>query len=280
MNLLDLIRRDDIEDWPANAKPVPWEDRGFSERMLREHLSQEHDVGTRRKTIVEKQASWVHSTLLAGHRTRILDLGCGPGLYSHEFAQLGHQPIGIDYSPASIDFARRVAKAQKLRCEFRLEDFLSAEYGQGFGLALLTFGDLNTFIPDDGRRILTKIYQSLAPRGMLLLEPLSFAAVEKIGNQESSWYSEEAGIFAAEPHICLEECDWDPEEKTAAVHYYILHAAQPEIDYYLQKYYAFSDDELQKTLLETGFSTVEFYPGFTQTKSDFDDDLIALVARK
>lgn len=35
----------------------------------------------------------------------MLDLGCGPGLYSHRLATLGHRVHGIDFGPASIAYA-------------------------------------------------------------------------------------------------------------------------------------------------------------------------------
>ena len=66
--------------------------------MLREHLSQAHNAASRRLPIVDQQVSWIHEKLLAGTPSRILDLGCGPGLYVVRLAAQGHTVTGIDYS--------------------------------------------------------------------------------------------------------------------------------------------------------------------------------------
>jgi predicted TPR repeat methyltransferase len=68
--------------------------------------------------------------VLQSEPQRILDLGCGPGLYTQRLASLGHTCVGIDISPASIAYARRVqhpdagasprfAEAPRWRCSPR-----------------------------------------------------------------------------------------------------------------------------------------------------------------
>jgi 2-polyprenyl-3-methyl-5-hydroxy-6-metoxy-1,4-benzoquinol methylase len=75
--------------------------------MLHEHLSQDHDAASRRGATIDRQVAWIHGALLlAGTPTRVLDLGCGPGLYAERLAALGHRCVGVDVSPASIAFAR------------------------------------------------------------------------------------------------------------------------------------------------------------------------------
>ena len=111
MNLIDIIHR------PANPVPysegekIPWNDPVFSARMLREHLSQAHDAASRRFETIDKHVAWIHRTILAGRPAKILDLGCGPGLYASRLARLGHTCAGIDFSPASIAYAREQARA-------------------------------------------------------------------------------------------------------------------------------------------------------------------------
>ena len=43
-NLLDLIRREAAPEPWAEGEKIPWDDPGFSRRMLEEHLSQAHDA--------------------------------------------------------------------------------------------------------------------------------------------------------------------------------------------------------------------------------------------
>ena len=106
MELLDIIRRNQSPLPWAEDEKIPWHDPDFSHRMLEEHLAQDHDAASRRSERIEAHVSWIHDALLGNESSRILDLGCGPGLYTNKLASLGHQCVGIDFSPSSIRHAR------------------------------------------------------------------------------------------------------------------------------------------------------------------------------
>ncbi len=109
MNLLDLVQRVPTPTPWSEGDNIPWNDPAFSMRMLREHLSQEHDAASRRTEKIETHIAWIHREWLPKRPSRILDLACGPGLYTSRLARLGHACIGIDYSPASIAYAEETA---------------------------------------------------------------------------------------------------------------------------------------------------------------------------
>ena len=114
MKLQDIVDRElPPKPW-AEGEKIPWNDPGFSERMLKEHLSQEHDMASRRQAVIDKHVSWIHDTCLNGKRGRVLDLGCGPGFYSQRLARLGNHCVGIDFSPASIAYAQSQAAQAEL----------------------------------------------------------------------------------------------------------------------------------------------------------------------
>lgn len=46
-----------------------------------------------------------------GNPTRILDLGCGPGLYTSRLARLGHCCVGIDFSEYAGLYERGIPAA-------------------------------------------------------------------------------------------------------------------------------------------------------------------------
>lgn len=161
VNIDDLIHRNAPEPWAGETK-IPWGDPGFSERMLREHLSQEHDAASRRFTTIDRQVAWIHSVVLEGVGGRILDLGCGPGLYTSRLARRGHDCVGIDLSPASIAHAEACALAEGLDCEYRCGDLREVEWGSGFAAILLLFGEFNTFAPHEADRLLRRAHAALA----------------------------------------------------------------------------------------------------------------------
>ena len=158
MDLIDIISRSDPPEPWQEGDNIPWNEPGFSARMLKEHLSQAHDAASRRSDKIDQHVAWIHDSVLNGHPTTIVDLGCGPGLYSSRLAALGHTCTGIDFGPASVAYAIEQATARHLACTYRLQDLRTADYGMGAGLVMMIFGELNVF-RRSGRR--TNPYQSL-----------------------------------------------------------------------------------------------------------------------
>ncbi len=136
MKLVDLFdRTSPPEPWVEGDK-IPWHEPDFSRRMLREHLSQAHDAASRRSSIIEEHIEWIQREVLQNRSSRVLDLGCGPGLYSSRLAQRGHTCVGIGFSPDSVEYGREAAQLQQLACEYQLDDLRHAENGSGFDPAM------------------------------------------------------------------------------------------------------------------------------------------------
>ena len=280
MSLLDLVHRRPIPEPWAEGEKIPWHDPQFSRRMLEEHLSQEHDAASRRLEKVEQHVDWIHRQVLSGSPTRILDLGCGPGLYASRLARLGNECVGIDFSPASISYARLEALGAGLRCTYLHEDIRVAEYGGGFGLVMLIFGEFNVFTPADAKGILNKARHALKDDGLLLLEPHTYAAVREIGHQSPSWYSRESGLFSDRPYLCLQESFWDVERETATTRYLIVDVSTGNVTRHADTMQAYTDEGYRSLLAECGFGEPEIFPSLTGEVDDSQGGLMAIVARK
>ncbi|HDZ22865.1 MAG TPA: class I SAM-dependent methyltransferase [Phycisphaerae bacterium] len=163
--LLDIVNRKLPPTPWEEGDCIPWSDPAFSERMLKEHLRQDHDAASRRTEKIDEQVAWIHGDLLAGQPTKVLELTCGPGLYTSRLARLGHECVGIDYAPAAIRYAQDNARKDGLACTYRLDDVRQAAYGQGFGLVMMIFGQFNVFRRSDARAILAKAHAALASGG-------------------------------------------------------------------------------------------------------------------
>jgi SAM-dependent methyltransferase len=277
---MDIIHRQSVPKPWAEGEKIPWNDPDFSSRMLDEHLSQEHDAASRRFEIIDKHVDWIHDRVLKGNPTRILDLGCGPGLYTSRLAKLGHRCVGIDFSPASIAYAKEQAGEAGLDCTYIHQDIRTADYGDEYGLVMSIFGEFNVFRPGEARAILEKTWRVLVPNGFLLFEPHPFDAVVKIGERPSSWYSAEKGLFSAEPHLYLQENFWDTEHNVTIQRYYIVDAATGEVTRYSSSMQAYTDEEYRSLLAECGFGQVEFYPSLSGSEGDSEEYLVAILAQK
>ncbi len=280
MNLGDiLVRKSPPQPWAEGAN-IPWNEPGFSRRMLREHLSQSHDLASRRSGKIDAHVEWIHREVLRGSATRILDLGCGPGLYASQLARLGHRCVGIDFSPASVEYARERAAGEELSCDYIHSDIRSAEYGSGFGLAMLIFGEFNVFKPADAAVILEKAHGALNEGGVLLLEAHTDRTVQGFGVRPGSWYSAESGLFSDLPHICLQENFWDADAGVVTRRYFIVDPASGEVARYAQSLKAYTEEQYRAALGNAGFRDVRFYPSLIGREDPTQADLLVITARK
>lgn len=276
MKLPEIVQRDKQPKPWAEGENIPWHDPDFSRRILKEHLSQKHDAASRRTSILKKHVDWIHNILLENKPSRILDLGCGPGLYTARLATLGHACHGIDFGPASIAYA---VKRAPDGCTYTLGDIRTTDFGSGYDLVMLIFGEFNVFKPEDARRILRRAFAALNPGGKILLEPTTFDAVYELGNQPATWYSAEDELFADEPHLCLMESFWDEESSVAIERYFIVDVTSDEVKHFSSSTQAYENDELLEMLAQAEFHNPKFYPSLTG-KADEMTQLQILVAQK
>jgi SAM-dependent methyltransferase len=238
--------------WDGSYK-IPWDEPEFSRRMLNEHLSQDHDLASRSLGWIERQVHWIHEQITNQEPSTILDLGCGPGLYSHQLVRLGHHCLGIDFGPASIEYAR-VHNPHSSRCEFVLGDIRDVAFGGPYDLAMILYGELNVFSPADALKVLRKAQASLASRGQLIVEVQAPSAIERMGRSEPSEQESEAGLFSDRPHRCRTENQWLPEQKVAIQTFSITEVNGGEKRVYRNTTKAWSDNDLVKLLTDAGFS--------------------------
>ncbi len=280
MHLIDLIHRMPSPHPWSEGDNIPWADPGFSERMLREHLTQDHDAASRRFDKIDRHIDWIHTQLLQRSPCRVLDLGCGPGLYSTRLARLGCTVIGIDFSPASIRYAVESAAKGDLNCHFIQEDIRQAAFGAGYNLVMLIYGEFNVFKPEDARTILHKAYQALLPGGQILLELSTIDGVRKIGAQGATWNSSSSGLFSEQPNIVLRENFWEESSSTSTVRYYCVDAMTAQVSAHASTYQAYSIEALSGLLRECGYSEMMYYPALTGVTDHEQPDFMAVVARK
>ncbi|MBI3958207.1 MAG: class I SAM-dependent methyltransferase [Chloroflexi bacterium] len=280
MNIQDIVDRTPVPLPWSEGEKIPWNDPDFSQRMLAEHLSQRHDAASRRNDLLDAQVQWIHQQVLGGQPTRILDLGCGPGLYTSRLARLGHTCAGIDFSPASIAYARESASREGLHCTYELADIRHAEYGSGFGLVMLLFGEFNVFRREDARQIVRKAYAALHTGGRLLLEPHTLEAVAKIGAEPSHWFTQQNGLFSAQSHLLLTEAHWDEVRRIAIERYYVVDAGTGAVTRHAASMQGYTPEAYAQLLVECGFDSVEFHPSISGATDERQQALCGISARR
>lgn len=280
MKLTEIVQRTPVPAPWEEGDNIPWNDPAFSRRMLDQHLSQDHDRASRKFDVIDRHVEWIHGVLLGGEAGRVLDLCCGPGLYTSRLAALGHECVGVDFSPASIEHAGELSGESGVKVEYILGDVRCVEPGTGFDLVMLIFGELNVFPSADAALLIRKAHDALAPGGALLLEPQKYDAVRETGESPATWYTAEGGLFSDLSHLCLEEHYWDEESRTATTRFYVVDAATGGVERHAMTAQAYTNKDYGRLLSEGGFDSGDFLDSLPGTPEDGFRELLAIVARK
>jgi len=278
--LTDIVERIAKPAPWAEGDNIPWSDPEFSERMLAEHLTQEHDLASRKSGVIDEHVDWIFSSLLDGRPGRVLDLGCGPGLYAQRLARKGCECVGVDFSPASIRHAREVAAADGLNCRYIHGDLRDRDFGRDFDLAMLIYGQFNVFPRPVAIEILNRVFAALVPGGRLLLELQSADQIEAGGQAGPTWYATAAGLFSDRPHLVLQENFWDEAERASTSRFMVVDAATGAVSSYALSNEAYTDPELDEVLRGGGFEGVMWVPSLTGREEAAETDLPVVVAHR
>jgi len=100
-----------------------------------------------------------------GKSSRVLDIGCGLGLFTMEIARQGHTVIAVDHVPVFIDVGRKLSGEAGLEISWAVDRF-PCDVGQGFDLICA----INCFeLWDHPNDIVNGIKQCLKPRGIAIV---------------------------------------------------------------------------------------------------------------
>jgi SAM-dependent methyltransferase len=152
-----------------------WDDPYIGACMLAAHLDPRTDAASRRPETIARTVSHLAAAMGLGPGSRLLDLGCGPGLYASAFAARGVSVSGIDLSPVAIAYAVEAARAAGAEIAYRVGDYTRDPLGGPYDAAVLIYLDFGV-LPDDQRdRLLDAVRTSLRPGGGFALDVHAFA---------------------------------------------------------------------------------------------------------
>jgi SAM-dependent methyltransferase len=237
-------------------------------------------MASRRTERIDAHVAWIHQTVLAGRPTKVLDLACGPGLYTHRLAKLGHECVGVDFAPAAVEYAREVAEREQLACTYQQADVRSADFGDGFGLAMMISGQLNVFERATAADILRRARAALAADGVLLLELQTVEHVKTSGSARPSWWTAEESIFSDRPHLVLKESFWDADAQAGTDRYYVIDTETGRVARHALSNEAYTTEALESLLAAAGFRDVRFFPSLTGVADPGYPYNLAVVAQK
>jgi SAM-dependent methyltransferase len=267
-DLQSYLKRPSLYEWTEEQF---WNDPYIASQMLPFHLDPNTDAASRKPEVITCCAGWVASLLPDG--ASLLDIGCGPGLYTEQFAKRGLRVTGLDFSENSIVYARK----NDPKSEYILQDYFTMDFDSSFDMITLIYYDYGTFIPEERKELLRRISKALKPGGLFLFDVYTPLRSKGKGDS-SSWYvSMEGGFWSPMPHICLSAQNYYADTAEGCRHVIIEEDAVR--CYNIWECY-FTRQMLLDETAPFGFSEYGLYSDITGTPYSEDSESMCAVLRK
>jgi len=240
---------------PGDA--VMWTDDHISKQLLEVHLNPEIDLATRKPESIEKTIEFILK-FCDRLGMDILDLGCGPGIYTEKLALQGHQITGIDFSRNSIAYAKDQAKEKNLSIEYLCQNYLELEFNNGFDLIFIIYTDFGVLVPKERDRLLENIYNALKPGGAFIFDVINYRNLDKKFQEHQSWKIENGGFWKKQPYIELSNGFPYPDDKVFLNQHTVIDENDHYKTYRFWTHY-FNNDILIPMLTDKGFENIESF---------------------
>jgi SAM-dependent methyltransferase len=271
----------------ANDKPAAfsvytakelWTDQHTSEQMLAFHLNGEIDVSSRRTSFIEGSVRWMASCFDLSPKSRIIDFGCGPGLYTSRFADLGAAVYGVDFSARSIEYAREFADQNGLDISYTEADYLEYRPEGEFNLITMIMCDYCALSPKQRAALLVKFKELLSEGGRIVLDVYSLSALAD--KKEVSFYEKNQlnGFWSAEPYYAFVSSFKYEEEKVSLDKYTIIERGRQREVYNWLQY--FTPQSLENEARAAGLEIEATYADVAGKQYDSNATEFAVVMTK
>ena len=254
-----------------------WTDEYISRRLLEAHLDPHSDGASRNAAFIEKSAARICTFAPPETFPRLLDLGCGPGLYAERFAAAGYRVTGVDFSPVSVGYARQSAERKKLGITYLCADYLTAGLPDNTDFAVMIYCDYGALPAADRAALLGRLYRCLRPGGRLLLDVFSRRRYDAFRAGRAWTPQESGGFWSGGPHVVLSARRKYPPDVTLESTVVLTDAETAE--YYIWTTY-FTRESLLAETAAAGFVPVAVYGDVAGAPCTADSDTLAVLLER
>lgn len=249
-----------------------WTDPYIQQQILKKHLDFQSDEASRRQESILKTVNFILKHTKPA--SRLLDLGCGPGLYTSLFADADYVVTGIDFNKASIEYA--MAKSCKVK--YILNDYITNYPNGEYDTITMIYCDMGTHSDDDRDRLLNNIYRSLSNGGVFIFDVFSEEIINAKQENKSWEYAPHGGLWNENEYLLLSQTFHYPKNKAFAYQYNLIHEGTVKHFIIWERYY--SEEEITGILEKVGFSQISIYKNLLDKNNFTSNSEMFIVAKK
>jgi SAM-dependent methyltransferase len=279
IDISELAEQLNAPAFESEGEVLFWNDPYISQQMLLTHLDPATDLASRKPEIIDRTIEWITADSALASGSKIIDLGCGPGLYTSRLAKKGFQVTGVDFSTNSIAYAVEQARVTSLSIDYIEQDYRNLAFEDNFDAALLIYYDLGVLSNRDTEVVLGKVFKALKPGGILYFDVVTQYARGEIVNAKGWEVNLSGGFWRPGAHIVLSQVLHYPENCAYLDQYFVIDDQGKLFIYRLWEHY-YTIERLQSILTRIGFTNVRFWEDLMGSPFHHKSGAIGVAARK
>ncbi|WP_108651761.1 SAM-dependent methyltransferase [Dongshaea marina] len=258
--------------------PDMWNDPYISRQMLAFHLSDTTELASRNIRFIERSVDWICNYFQLDSNSRLVDFGCGPGLYTSRFARRGIQVTGVDFSENSISYATEQALEAGLNIDYRQQDYLEFKEPSSFDLITMIYCDYSALSSEQRASLLGIFSESLKDEGAILLDVYSLAQYAKMPEATEFGFRQMGDFWSDGDYYGFLNTFNYEGEKVVLNQHTIIEPQRTRTIYNWLKCYSF--ETLRKEFAEHGLQIESHFANVAGDPYAEEATEIAVIARK
>lgn len=226
-----------------------WTDEHISKELLKCHLDDFSDGASRKPGKREKILNFLSENIKP--RSKILDLGCGPGLIDFELGKMGHKILGVDFNIESINYAINNKKLENI--EYICKNYLTEKIDGKYDVVLMIYCDFGALIPDEQKILFEKIHNLLKDDGIFIFDVFKSSEIDdnkSIKNFKQWDFLTGDDFWSKEAYLFLEETKVFKEENVVGRRYFVIDQKSPRGKEFILWDQYYDKNSIEKVLSE------------------------------
>ena len=203
----------------------------------------------------------------------VLDLCCGPGRHSVEFALQGYEVTGVDRSPFLLERARARADEAGVSIEWIHEDMRAFRRPAAYDLACSIFTSFGYFEDqEDDLRVLRNVVESLRDGGVFVIDVIGKERMARFWENSRCTGFADGTLLLMRPSVRADWCRVDNA--------WTLISKDGSHRTFHFDHTIYSGRELKDLLARAGFGQVRLFGSLAGAPYDLHAERLVAVARK
>jgi len=265
--------------WSKYTADVLWTDSHIAKQMLAFHLNPDLSLASRTASFIEESVEWLVSEFKLGNTSKVIDFGCGPGLYTHAIKAKGiGTVVGLDFSENSLKHAAEQAKLANLDIDYQYGNYLEFSDPRKFDLITLVMCDLCALNPEQRSGLYKKFQSLLAPNGSIALDVYTATRFTKQSESLSLEKNSMNGFWSQKDYWCIQSSFKYDDEKVTLDKYVISQEDKEwTVFNWLQH---FTIEDLSQELESHGLEIKNTYSDLRGTPLADGDEMALVIGHK